>query len=153
MSLVNVAIYKQASPLPSSLVLFPSSLFLFSQPFRISSLQSSYFSQKSLKDTKSYSIGTFKHLFQGKSKWGVGLQASWCLCVCLFARYLTVSVSALTGNWLKNVKTPLEQHGRKWHTWWMPWTAAMQNRALCMEKIQWLWLSWTLTTTTTDVRS
>lgn len=56
-----------------------------------------------------------------------------------------------TGNWLKNERMLLEQQGRKWHTWWMQWTAAMQISPLFMERTQWLWHSWTPTTTTTDV--
>lgn len=75
--------------------------------------------------------------------------------VCVFVlhnSWLSVYLP-LTGSWQKNVKMPLEQHGRKWRTWWTLWTAAMPTRALCMARTPWLWHLWTLTTTTTDVGS
>lgn len=69
----------------------------------------------------------------------------------LVRKCLTLLSPASTGNWLKNVKTPLEPPGRKWLTWSTPWIAATLTRALCTERTPWLWHSWTHTTTTTDV--
>lgn len=156
LSLLYAAIYKQAfplAPLPvlSSLlpfffllptILLPFFLLVFNSATWISSLQPPLLYTTYLMQNSNLQRPLTR-------RWSAGSLTL----VRLFIRCLIVSLSAPTGNWLKNAKMPLERLGRKWLTWWTPWTAATPTRALCMEKTPWLWHSWTLTTTTTDVGS